>query len=97
MRDVVADPGQHLGLRILPRAGGRRQQLPLSEPANLNAIHGLTRWINWTLLEATSSSARWGYRLHPQPVRSTAAGNPITAVATGPPVIIEPQTLRALH
>ncbi len=46
---------------------GRRQQLPLSEPAHLNAIHGLTRWVSWTLLDATSSSARWGYRLHPQP------------------------------
>jgi aldose 1-epimerase len=30
---------------------GRTQQLALSEPANHNAIHGLVRWLPWTLLE----------------------------------------------
>lgn len=28
--------------------GGTRYQLPLSEPARGNAIHGLTRWMSWT-------------------------------------------------
>jgi aldose 1-epimerase len=27
---------------------GRHYQLDLSEPANANAIHGLTRWLSWT-------------------------------------------------
>jgi aldose 1-epimerase len=28
--------------------GGIAQQLPLTEPANRNAIHGLARWVRWT-------------------------------------------------
>ena len=32
------------------------QQLPLSEPANHNAIHGLTRWLRWDAVESTPSS-----------------------------------------
>jgi aldose 1-epimerase len=35
---------------------GSRYQLDLSEPANLNAIHGLTRWDSWEV-EASSSEA----------------------------------------
>lgn len=30
---------------------GSEQQLPLTEPDKHNAIHGLTRWANWELLE----------------------------------------------
>lgn len=45
----------------------RTYQLPLTEVPNRNAIHGLTRWANWTLLEHTASTARWGYTLHHQP------------------------------
>ncbi|MGH3507417.1 MAG: aldose 1-epimerase family protein [Nocardioidaceae bacterium] len=47
--------------------GGREHQLPLSEPARRNASHGLTRWVNWSLLDHDASSAIWGYTLHPQP------------------------------
>ncbi len=46
--------------------GGEDWQLPLSEPAHGNAIHGLTRWVPWTLLGSGPSNARWGARLHPQ-------------------------------
>ncbi|MBA2445619.1 MAG: aldose 1-epimerase family protein [Nocardioidaceae bacterium] len=47
--------------------GGTTYQLPLSEAAAGNAIHGLTRWVNWSLLDRSPASARWGYSLHPQP------------------------------
>jgi aldose 1-epimerase len=35
---------------------GAPHQLDLSEPANLNAIHGLTRWANWDVATRTSES-----------------------------------------
>ena len=45
---------------------GEEQQLPLTEPATGGALHGLTRWLNWTLLGRTTSSVTLGQRLHPQ-------------------------------
>ena len=35
---------------------GTRYQLDLSEPANLNAIHGLTRWAGWDVAARTSEA-----------------------------------------
>jgi aldose 1-epimerase len=35
---------------------GARYQLDLSEPAKLNAIHGLTRWASWQVATRTSES-----------------------------------------
>ncbi len=49
------------------RFAGRRHQLPLTEPERGNAIHGLTRWVNWTLTEREPDRARFEYVLHPQP------------------------------
>ncbi|MEP6665751.1 MAG: aldose-1-epimerase [Nocardioidaceae bacterium] len=46
---------------------GEAHRLSLSEPVNSNAIHGLTRWVNWSLLDHAADSALWGYRLPPQP------------------------------
>lgn len=46
---------------------GAEWQLPVSEPALSNAIHGLVRWVGWDLVTATGSSARWGCDLYPQP------------------------------
>lgn len=46
---------------------GTRHQLPLTEPQRHNAIHGLTRWMNWTIAEHTEGHARLEYLLHPQP------------------------------
>lgn len=46
---------------------GKRQQLPLSEPERQNAIHGLARWVNWTLATQTADSASMAYLLHGQP------------------------------
>ena len=45
---------------------GKKHQLPLTEPERNNAIHGLTRWLNWTPLRQIDSSIALGQRLHPQ-------------------------------
>ena len=45
---------------------GHDQQLPLTEPEKHNAIHGLTRWANWELIELTSTSIHLRHRLHAQ-------------------------------
>jgi aldose 1-epimerase len=49
------------------RFSGRDLQVALSEATRRNAIHGLTRWVNWSLLDHDASSVVWGYTLHPQP------------------------------
>ncbi len=46
---------------------GAPQQLALSEPTKHNAIHGLVRWVNWTLVIHGPDSAVMAYVLHPQP------------------------------
>lgn len=45
---------------------GVERQLPLSEPARGNAIHGITRWLAWTPLHRTAQSIALMHRLHPQ-------------------------------
>lgn len=45
---------------------GRDHQLALTEPARLNASHGLARWVAWTLEEHTPSSVSLSYRLMAQ-------------------------------
>ena len=45
---------------------GEEYQLPLSEPGNNNAIHGLVRWSNWQCLEYNESRVLMGLVLHPQ-------------------------------
>jgi aldose 1-epimerase len=42
-------------------------QLPLSEVANHNAIHGLLRWAEWSLLDRSDSRVTVQARLWPQP------------------------------
>lgn len=46
---------------------GARQQLPLTEVAKHNAIHGLTRYVNWQLVEEQVDHVVWSYVIHPQP------------------------------
>jgi len=46
---------------------GQDQQLPLSEVANRNAIHGLVRWAPWTVREREPSRVVLAYSLCPQP------------------------------
>lgn len=54
-------------------AGGRYrfddtdQQLALTEPATGNAIHGLARWVPWSVLDQSPSHVTWGYVVPPQP------------------------------
>jgi aldose 1-epimerase len=46
---------------------GRGHQLPLTEPAASNAIHGLVRWHNWDVGERSDTSVVLGLTLPPQP------------------------------
>jgi len=43
---------------------GGRLQLDLSEPDKGGAIHGLTRWRNWTVLDHTADAVSFTYTLH---------------------------------
>jgi aldose 1-epimerase len=46
---------------------GTRQQLALSEAGARNAIHGLVRWVAWTVVEEAVDRVVLAHRLHPQP------------------------------
>jgi aldose 1-epimerase len=46
---------------------GQGLQLALSEAANHNAIHGLVRWSEWSVVERSSSAATLATRVWPQP------------------------------
>jgi aldose 1-epimerase len=46
---------------------GAEHVAPIDEPAGQNAIHGLTRWRNWTPAERTESSVTMRLDLRPQP------------------------------
>jgi aldose 1-epimerase len=47
--------------------GGRRHQLPLTEPENHNAIRGLVRWASWRLREKNDHRVVMEHALYPQP------------------------------
>ncbi|MGZ4614922.1 MAG: aldose 1-epimerase family protein [Actinomycetes bacterium] len=49
------------------RWDGAEQQLALSEVANHNAIHGLLRWSEWTLVDRSEARVSLAARLWPQP------------------------------
>jgi aldose 1-epimerase len=46
---------------------GAVHQLPLSEPAQGNAIHGLVRWVRWEIAEEEADRVALTLRLVPQP------------------------------
>jgi aldose 1-epimerase len=46
---------------------GVEQQLSLTEPTRQNAIHGLTRWANWSLVSSAANGVEVGHVLHGQP------------------------------
>lgn len=46
---------------------GQALQLPLSEPARGNAIHGLTRWLPWVCRRHASDAVELGAVVAPQP------------------------------
>ncbi len=45
---------------------GTLHQTPLTEPARHNALHGLTRWVNWTAVEQAEDRVQMSLVLHPQ-------------------------------
>lgn len=45
---------------------GAEHQLPLTEPGKHNAIHGLTRWANWVVVDRADDQVTMTYLLHPQ-------------------------------
>jgi aldose 1-epimerase len=45
---------------------GHDHQTPLTEPDRQNAIHGLTRWMNWRARRVDPSTVLMSLRLHPQ-------------------------------
>jgi aldose 1-epimerase len=47
--------------------GGEEHQLPLTEPEQGNAIHGLLRWRAWTAVEHDAERVVMGVRLLPMP------------------------------
>jgi aldose 1-epimerase len=47
--------------------GGRSHQLPLTEPANRNAIHGLVRWVPWSVAVREPNRTVVEHVIHPQP------------------------------
>ena len=53
-------------------AGGRYEfeghayQVPLSEPAQSNALHGFARWMTWSVVERQADRARLRLLLHPR-------------------------------
>ncbi len=46
---------------------GQELQTALSEPEEHNAIHGLVRWVTWSVVEQSDSAIRFEYRMYPQP------------------------------
>jgi aldose 1-epimerase len=47
--------------------GGSWHHLALSEPGARNAIHGLVRWVPWSVRERSADRVAMEYVLHPQP------------------------------
>ena len=46
---------------------GEQMQLPIDEIGRRNAIHGLTRWVNWICTEQVEDRVRMSNRLYPRP------------------------------
>ncbi len=46
---------------------GRAHQIPLDEPEQSNAIHGLVRWASWTAREREAHRVVMGHVMRPQP------------------------------
>jgi aldose 1-epimerase len=55
---------------------GKEHQLPLSEAASHNAIHGLVRWASWTATQQSAESVEMQRIPHPEP------GYPFTLALT---------------
>jgi aldose 1-epimerase len=71
---------------------GRLHQLALTEPSRQNAIHGLTRWLTWTVVQLDTERVELALALHPQEgypfalalaVEYRLAGDGLTVRTTG--------------
>ncbi|HLZ31309.1 MAG TPA: aldose 1-epimerase family protein [Chloroflexota bacterium] len=72
--DAMCDGGR--GLPLLPWPNrladgeytfeGQALRLPVDEVARRNAMHGLTRWLNWNVLEQAPDRVRMGLVVHPR-------------------------------
>lgn len=49
------------------RFADEEQQLAITELSRSTAIHGLVRWVGWTVVDAASDRVLLTHRLHPQP------------------------------
>jgi aldose 1-epimerase len=47
--------------------GGQELQLPIDEVARHNALHGLTRWLTWSVADLQSAKARLEHIIYPRP------------------------------
>jgi aldose 1-epimerase len=47
--------------------GGQALQLPIDEHSTHNAMHGLTRWLNWTVQDHSAEQLTVGLLVHPRP------------------------------
>ena len=73
--DAMCDSGRGQNLVPWPNRirdgayefAGELQQLALTEPTRHNAIHGLVRWANWTVVEDSGDHAVLEYVLHAHP------------------------------
>jgi aldose 1-epimerase len=73
--DQIADGGR--GQPLLPwpnrlqdgqyEFDGQKLQLPIDNPVQRNATHGLTRWRNWSVVNRADDRVRMQHVLHPQP------------------------------
>jgi aldose 1-epimerase len=69
--------------------GGRQQQLALSEPERHNAIHGLTRFASWRLVDHQRDRVTHAYRLFPQTGWSAILDLEITHTVHGNALTVE--------
>jgi aldose 1-epimerase len=47
--------------------GDQELQLPIDEVPRRNALHGLTRWVNWSVADSRPDAVRLEHTLHPRP------------------------------
>jgi len=77
--------------------GGRSGRAALDEPERRNAIHGLVRWMAWSVVSSAQNVVTLGCRLHPQPgypwalqlqveYRLGREGLTVTTTATNPSI-----------
>ncbi len=70
---------------------GAGHQLALSEPERQNAMHGLTRWAIWSVLEQADDTLTLGCRLRPQQGWEWSLDLSVTYALTDSGLVVTPQ------